>query len=174
MKKILLFLAATTILAACKNNTNQGEEKAEASTEELAMQDSESQPEMKFFGDTISEEGAISVAELKQKMQGNDSLKVKLTGNINSSCQKKGCWMKMDLGNGEEMMIRFKDYGFFVPKNLDGEMAIVDGYAYIDTMTVAQLRHYAADAGKSKEEQEKITEPEVKMTYLAKGVIIKS
>ncbi|CAE7369959.1 unnamed protein product, partial [Symbiodinium sp. CCMP2456] len=48
-------------------------------------------------------------------------------------------------------------------------MAVVDGYAYVDTMTVEQLRHYAADAGKSKEEQEKITEPEVKLTYLANG-----
>ena len=37
--------------------------------------------------------------------------------------------MKMDMGNGEELRVRFKDYGFFVPTNLNGEQAIVDGVA---------------------------------------------
>jgi len=37
---------------------------------------------------------------------------------------------------------------------------------------VATLRHYAEDAGKSKEEIEKITEPETNLMFLADGVLI--
>jgi hypothetical protein len=42
-----------------------------------------------------------------------------------------------------------------------------------DTTTVAQLRHYAEDAGKSKEEIAKITEPKIELTFMADGVIVK-
>jgi hypothetical protein len=37
---------------------------------------------------------------------------------------------------------------------------------------VATLRHYAQDAGKSKEEIDKITEPKHMLTFLADGVLI--
>ena len=81
--------------------------------------------------------------------------------------------MKLDIGNNETMRVTFKDYGFFVPKNLDGETAIIDGYAVVDTTDVDMLRHLAHDAGKSEEEIAAITEPEVGVTYVATGVIIK-
>ena len=37
---------------------------------------------------------------------------------------------------------------------------------------MATQRHYAEDAGKSKEEIEKITEPKIAYTFLADGVLI--
>ncbi|MBK6732010.1 MAG: DUF4920 domain-containing protein [Bacteroidetes bacterium] len=44
----------------------------------------------------------------------------KVKGTVTSVCQNKGCWMKLDLGNGESMRVTFKDYGFFVPKEKQG------------------------------------------------------
>ena len=71
------------------------------------------------------------------------------------------------------MMVRFKDYGFFVPtKGLEGRRAVMQGYASKETTDVATLRHYAEDAGKSKEEIAKITEPETSLMFLADGVLI--
>ena len=89
-----------------------------------------------------------------------------------AACQVKGCWMTADLGNGESMRIRFKDYGFFVPKDAGGKDFYAQGVASWDTTSVAELRHYAEDAGKSKEEIEKIKEPKVELVFLAEGVII--
>jgi len=40
------------------------------------------------------------------------------------------------------------------------------------TVGVAQLHHYAQDAGKSQAEIEKITEPEVSLVYDARSVIV--
>jgi Domain of unknown function (DUF4920) len=80
--------------------------------------------------------------------------------------------MKMDMG-GKELMIRFKDYGFFVPKDCDGKTATIQGKVKKEVIDVATLRHYAEDAGKTKEEIEKITKPEEKYTFEAVGVILK-
>jgi recombinational DNA repair ATPase RecF len=81
--------------------------------------------------------------------------------------------MQLDLGNGQKMRVKFKDYAFFVPKNAAGKTAIIEGVAFKETIDVATLRHYAEDAGKSKEEIAKITQPREEINFEAKGVIIK-
>ncbi|MFM8432028.1 MAG: DUF4920 domain-containing protein [Bacteroidota bacterium] len=124
------------------------------------------------FGETITTEKAISVKRLPGMVKEGDTLKVKVEGTVNSVCQKKGCWMKMDMGNGETMMVHFKDYGFFVPKDCSGKKLVMEGIAFIDVTPVAQLRHYAEDAGKSKDEIAAITEDEKELTFEASGVIL--
>lgn len=160
MKKIIFLSAAALILlSACGNNKEVKNETADAG--------------MQYFGDSISGEGAIPSTELMANMQGKDSLKVKLTGTINEVCQKKGCWMTMNIGNDKTMQVRFKDYAFFVPKDASGKTVVVEGVAFTDTTSVADLQHYAEDAGKSKEEIAKITDPEINIAFEASGVIIK-
>jgi hypothetical protein len=126
-----------------------------------------------YFGDTINADGAMPVTEFLNKIKDVDSIEIKLEAKITEVCQKKGCWMDLDLENGETMTVRFKDYGFFVPKDADGRIAIIEGWAKKDTTSVELLRHYAEDAGKTKEEIEAITEPEIGYSFEAKGVIIK-
>ena len=45
-----------------------------------------------------------------------------------------------------------------MPKNISGEEVIVNGQAFVKEMPVEELRHYAEDAGKTKEEIEAIEE----------------
>lgn len=128
---------------------------------------------VKSYGDRITPEGAISTAEFVAAMAKTDSLATKLECEIITSCTKKGCWMDVKLPDGGVMKVRFKDYGFFVPtKGLEGRQAVMQGYATKETTDVATLRHYAEDAGKSKEEIAKITEPETSLMFLADGVLI--
>lgn len=129
---------------------------------------------LSYFGDTIAPDNAMDVAQLMSSLKGKDSLAVKLTGKVNSVCQKKGCWMEMQVNDKQSMRVTFKDYAFFVPKDISGKTAIIDGYVHNDTISVSQLKHYAEDAGKSKEEIEKITEPEVELSFEARGVIIRN
>ena len=81
--------------------------------------------------------------------------------------------MKLDLGNGESAFIKFKDYGFFVPLNADGSEVVVNGVAFIDVVSVDELKHYAKDAGKSQAENNKIKKPEITYSFTATGVFIK-
>ena len=81
----------------------------------------------------------------------------------------------MDLKvDNDTLMVRFKDYGFFVPKEgVEGKTAIISGENFYDTLSVELLRHYAEDAGKSSEEINLIVEPEYTLAFTAHGVIIK-
>ena len=86
----------------------------------------------------------------------------------------KGCWMKMNINN-DTLLVRFKDYGFFVPKtDAQQKPVVVNGKISIDTLSVGQLKHYAEDAGKTKTEISLITKPEITISFLADGVIIKN
>ena len=103
----------------------------------------------------------------------NSSSKLKIEGEILSSCPMKGCWMKISVEK-DTVLVRFKDYGFFVPKNgIEGKRTIINGNISVDTLSVAQLQHYAEDAGKSKEEIALINKPEITISFLADGVLIK-
>lgn len=132
------------------------------------------QGDNKHFGATITADNAISYDELIPKMTTTDSLAVKVTGKVSEVCQKKGCWMTLvsDQPGHPEMRVTFKDYAFFMPKDLSGKRVVVDGYAFVDVTPVEVLRHYAEDAGKSKEEITKITEPKREVAYEAAGVLI--
>ena len=108
----------------------------------------------------------------KESLLNNPQDDTKLEGQILSTCPMKGCWMKMSVER-DTILVRFKDYGFFVPKSgAEGKSAIVNGKLSVDTLSVAQLRHYAEDAGKSKSEVSKIVKPEITISFLANGVVI--
>ena len=126
------------------------------------------------YGDLITLDGAISMAEFEKEMTGSDSVVAKVTTEIIESCGKKGCWMQVKMADGSPMMVRFRDYGFFVPKTgLEGKQVVMQGRAKKDVTDVNMLRHYAEDAGKSKEEIEAITEPEISWNFEADGVLVK-
>lgn len=101
-----------------------------------------------------------------------DSLTAAVSGKVTEVCQKKGCWMSMQSANadGTEMTVRFKDYGFFMPKDLSGHEVVVEGTAKRVVVSVADLQHYAEDAGKSAEEIALITEPKEELEIIATGV----
>ena len=125
------------------------------------------------FGEEINAKGAVSAKKLSKKMEKADSLDLKVKGEISEVCQAKGCWMTLDLGDGETVRVKFKDYGFFVPKNSAGHMAIISGTAKKEVVSVKELKHLAEDAGKSEKEINAITEPKEELTFIADGVIIK-
>ncbi len=124
------------------------------------------------FGEPLSDVKAVKATKLAKTMDGKEAMQVKLDGTILEVCQMKGCWMTVETGKGEEIRVTFKDYGFFVPKDAAGKKAVFEGEAKMETVDVATLKHYAEDAGKSKEEIDTITEPETKLTFVASGVVI--
>ena len=123
-----------------------------------------------FFGEKFTATETKEFIDDKDliNLQGN----IQIKGEIKSTCKMKGCWMELDVAE-KTIFVRFKDYGFFVPKEgAEGKLAVVNGKLSIDTLSVAQLKHYAEDAGKSKEEILLIDKEEITMSFLAEGVII--
>ena len=127
----------------------------------------------KYYGEEFSVLDIKDYKSNKQNFIADTENLIKIEGEILSSCPMKGCWMKIK-SEEDTILVRFKDYGFFVPKDgIAGDQTIINGKLSIDTLSVALLRHYAEDAGKSLEEINKISESEVSMTFLADGVLIR-
>ncbi|MGQ3677106.1 DUF4920 domain-containing protein [Tenacibaculum discolor] len=169
MKRLLVFAMVLSIaFISCKV-----EKKNETSDVNSAK---EQKVEYASFGEEISDADAISAEEMRTKFKNlkkGDTLNIKFTSTINEVCKKKGCWMKLDLGEEQESMVRFKDYGFFMPLNADNKEVIVNGKAFVTEISVDELQHYAKDAGKSEEEIAKITEPKYTYAFEADGVLMK-
>lgn len=161
MKNILILACSFLLLVSCKD------QKAEQVAEKQANYES--------FGAKIVADDALTAQEMLDKyksLKPGDTIDVKFKSNIKEVCKKKGCWMSIELPQDEEIFVKFKDYEFFVPKNADKSVTIMNGKAFIDSVSVNQLRHYAKDGGKSEEEIAKITVPEVKYGFEANGVLI--
>ncbi len=127
------------------------------------------------YGKKITADNAVSKEAMANKfkdLKKGDTIEMKFVSNINEVCKTKGCWMKLDLGNEKETMVRFTDYGFFVPLNSDKRDVIVEGRAFITVISVEELQHYAKDAGKSEEEIAQIIEPETTLGFEADGVLM--
>lgn len=127
------------------------------------------------FGERVEPTGAIAVEEMTRKYQTmgvSDTLMTKFTATVTSVCKAKGCWMKLEMKDGNEAMVKFKDYGFFVPRDIEGRKVIVNGKAFVAEMSVADQRHYAKDGGKSDSEIASITKPKKTYGFEADGVLL--
>lgn len=166
-----MFIAALMLLmsvAACTAQTGQTCDPAK----EKANSKNSKATKAGGYGVAITKDGAIDVKSLPEKMKNEKELFVKIKGDVITACQVKGCWMTADLGNGQSMRMRFKDYGFFVPKDSGGKQFYAQGIASWNETSVAELQHYAEDAGKGKAEIDKITKPEKELVFLAEGVLL--
>lgn len=154
-KNLLISCFSLLVLMACKN-----------------------EPEAEYIsvGKEIQNDDALTADRMAMhygNMSVGDTINSKMVGKVDEVCQAKGCWMKMDLENGEQVMVKFKDYGFFMPKDISGKEVIINGVAYVEEMPVDEQKHYAEDAGESKEEIAKITSPKKTYAFIADGVLIK-
>ena len=125
------------------------------------------------YGKIISDKKYQNYIDIYQKIQSGYSENIILKGKIVKTCPVKGCWMDVKVAENDTIKVRFKDYGFFVPREgMEGKQTIIEGTGRMDTLSVSMLRHYAEDAGKNSEEILAITEPVFKFQFTAEGVLI--
>lgn len=173
MRQIFSILVVVFALVSCKeepkttDDMTNNEEIAKVETQDIAYAS---------FGKKISDSDALPakrMAEHYANMTIGDSVDAKMIAKVDEVCQAKGCWMKLDLPDGEQVMVKFQDYGFFMPKDIAGKEVVINGKAYVNEVPVDEQRHYAEDAGASKEEIAKITEPKKTYSFMADGVLLK-
>ncbi|WP_282080137.1 DUF4920 domain-containing protein [Aquimarina algiphila] len=168
MKKNILFFAVLLLLMSC-NLSNNGQ-----NTFSIAEIDSKN---YESYGGKVSSENIHnkkSIAEQYKTLKEGDTVTIAFSSTVNNVCKAKGCWMKVTLGDDKETMVKFKDYGFFVPKDIENDTVIVQGKAYVSEVSVEEQRHFASDAGKTDEEIASITTPKKTYSFIADGVLIKN
>lgn len=85
-------------------------------------------------------------------------------------CKAEGCWIIVQKADGTSMMVRAADHKFLMPENIVKKTVLIDGSATAKETSGKRRKHYAEDAGKSKEEIAKSKGPETDVHFSAKGV----
>ena len=166
MKKIILLFAISLVAFACKDDSKTAEVTVEETKQEIAYAS---------FGKEINDTDALTSADMMEQyktLKAGDTITSKVKGKIIEVCSKKGCWMTLDMGDENQVMVKFKDYGFFMPLNAEGDV-VMTGKAFVSETPVEELRHYAEDAGKTEEEIAMITDPKFEYGFEADGVLLK-
>ncbi|MDR9401225.1 MAG: DUF4920 domain-containing protein [Psychroflexus sp.] len=158
----LLFFNCTT---QTEKNNDQSDKKETTKTD----------MPMVFYGDSIDYQSTKMAEDAFSELKSinlNDTLIMTFKSKVNAVCQKKGCWMQLDVPQGNDIKVTFKDYGFFVPKDISGQEVIIKGKGFLKEVSVEEQQHYAIDAGKSDQEIAAITEPKKEYRFIANGVAI--
>ncbi|MCA5003910.1 DUF4920 domain-containing protein [Sphingobacterium bovistauri] len=125
------------------------------------------------YGKVITSKNAISVQKLENTLKSKKQFSGKIEGEVVGVCKKKGCFLTLKReGQTDPIMVRFKDYGYFVPADLVGKTVVLEGNAKVKKLSVKQLQHNAEDAGKSAAEIAKITKPKTDINIVADGVLV--
>lgn len=144
-----VFLLVPLLLFACKS----GESSFDVFGSELAS----------------SEIKVVPVPDLVRNLSEYEGKTVRVSGEVISTCAKKGCWMYVGK-QPDQVFVRFKDYAFFVPTaGAEGRPVVFEGVVTHKEMGVEEQRHYAEDAGDI-EGAKKITEPKMIPFVMATGV----
>src|SRR5690606_720781 len=72
------------------------------------------------YGKKINADEAITIKALNDKMRADTTARFtgKVKGKIVEVCKSKGCYVRLDPEvGGEPIMVRFKDYGYFLPQD---------------------------------------------------------
>lgn len=111
----------------------------------------------------------VHVNDLEKKM-GDAKYEGPVKGKVVEVCKAMGCWAKLERTDGSTVMLKVKDHEFAMPLDIVGKTVVAEGTAEIKETSVSMQKHYAEDAGKSKEEIEKIKEPKKEIVMSIKGV----
>lgn len=126
-------------------------------------------------GDALSGKPLLSTkaaAVMYKNLSKNDTVTTGFKAKVREVCQMRGCWVRLELENNETVLVDFKDYGFFVPKDIAGLEMWVEGKAYLNELSEGDHRHLARDAGASEKEIKAIKGTSVMPGFTASGVRI--
>lgn len=173
-KYFFLVVSAGLFFAACHSSSKTTMASGVKSESESFKDFAKQKNDGKSFGATVNPSGAVSYDDLLPRFKTTDTLKnVKVAGIVDAVCKVRGCWMNIKSETGASpMFVKFKNYAFFMPKDIAGKRVVMSGDAFKEIVPVEELRHYAEDDGKSKEEIAKITQPETKIRFVASGVTV--
>lgn len=127
--------------------------------------------EHEVYGAKLTGSPHLPMATLMKDAKKWHGKKVQVRGEITGVCLKKGCWMTIKEGP-HHTRVRFRDYGFFVPLDVDGRKTAVEATVVVRVESQAERRHYAEDAGWSREKIETIKGDKVLVSLLADAVQI--
>jgi hypothetical protein len=155
MKKLILsFILVAMLFSGCDPSGNSNQTQTKLQQKEATIP-------------------VIQSDKLAAAMGTTTELKLQLQGKILDVCRGSGCWLEMDMGDGQRVLVTFPKDVYVVDTSAIGKLGIVDGLATKEIISVKRLQLQAADEGASEEEINAITESVAEYSLEASLVKIK-
>jgi len=123
------------------------------------------------FGKKVTISHSISIEHAINDFNKLKSKEILIEGVVSKVCEAKGCWMVLK-GANDSIRVTFKDYGFFVPKDIDEKAVQAQGVLSEAVMNISEARHFAKDAGQSDAEVQHIKQKSKEYRFIATAVKI--
>lgn len=145
LRSLLLVFALALPLGACQSADD-------AASDATAPSNAPAAPAATTYGAEVDAAQALPAEAVLADAERYAGQPVTVEGRVVEVCQKKGCWLTLDAGEGRGIRILTArtpegDYVYTVPKDLSGQRAVVHGTLKAETMSADEQRHLAEDAG---------------------------
>ena len=124
-------------------------------------------PAGRDFGAGLTLETTLALRDVVAAPERHAGTPILVQGRLTDLCLKKGCWTVLSDGDAF-VRVRFRDYGFFLPKDALGRRALVEGVAEVRTLSEKEARHYASESQNG--DPTAITGPQHEISFVATGV----
>jgi hypothetical protein len=149
-----------SVLAACTPNKQPG-------YAPVVIEDGKN-----YFGKKINEHKSVGLQEFDILANNTDTLFIKLKAGISEVCLEDGCWFRINLYNGERMIVTFENEAFVIPTDVAGKHVLIEGKTYLETMSEDDMKKLAVQAGEIQWVIDTIRGPHIQRTFVAKGAVI--
>ncbi len=166
MKIFITLVFSILILVSCQNQQTQ---KETTKKETISI---EKQVNGVVYGKSINDDNITDATNLPSLLKSNNEKNLKLRGEVYEVCQGSGCWVEIEIGNGEIVHITFKDEAFTLPKDIAGKNAVISGIASTEIISVEMQKRIAKKEGLTQEKINNITEPLTEYYFEADGVTL--
>ena len=121
---------------------------------------------------TIAEDQTVDIAKVLAEPAKYDGQTLRIRGTIKEVCKSMGCWIKV--GGGESKETLFVSFscpieGKLIPGDALSKTVVVEGVLKVAEISQDTARHYAEDAGASKEEIDAIKGPQKQVKIASPG-----
>ncbi|MFO0830022.1 MAG: DUF4920 domain-containing protein [Phycisphaerales bacterium] len=118
-------------------------------------------------GDDPTTVRLVAVAEVPVTSE-----RIAVTGVAARTSQRNGEWIVLRDDAGDEIVVRFRDYRFFAPRNATGRHVLACGTASRETLSVEDRRRMVIDGGGTISDAQVITEPKDVVLLIADTIWI--
>ncbi|MCS6858402.1 MAG: DUF4920 domain-containing protein [Sandaracinaceae bacterium] len=107
-------------------------------------------PEGRFFGKPF-EQGTpqVKLADIARSPRDFEGKLIRTEGRIERVCKAMGCWMEIKSEDVGPVQVPMAGHSFFLPRDVEGREAVVEGRVYMASLSEEERRHLEAEGAKA-------------------------
>lgn len=98
-----------------------------------------------FGAELDSAHPLVALAQLAQTPSEFEGQTIRTRGTVNRVCQRMGCWIELVDPAGAQVRVPMAGHAFFLPRDVQGHEAEIDGTVRVAALSAEQRAHLASE-----------------------------